>query len=136
MCGCCHVYASYLEDRGVNVTVVHVSQGELLEKMGAAPSGLYSCHVAEVEGYLVIGHVPLEAVERLVSEKPDVEGIALPGMPPGWEEPDEAPSQYTASTAEIQGYIWRSSPSWLLGSPCRRSLRGRRRAPSSPVLPV
>ncbi len=82
-CGCCHNYVSYLEDQGVSVDIVYVSGEELAEKMGVAPSGMYSCHIMEVEGYYVIGHVPLEVIEKLVGEKPDVDGIALPGMPPG-----------------------------------------------------
>ena len=82
-CGCCHKYVSYLEDRGVDVSLVYVSAEELVEKMSVAPSEMYSCHIMEVEGYYVIGHVPLEAIEKLVAERPDVDGIALPGMPPG-----------------------------------------------------
>ena len=41
-----------------------------------------SCHTAEVDGYLIEGHVPAAAIERLLSERPDVVGLALPGMPP------------------------------------------------------
>ncbi len=82
-CGCCHRYVSYLEDQGVEVSLVYVSAEELAEKMSVAPSEMYSCHIMEVEGYHVIGHVPLEAIEKLVAERPDVDGIALPGMPPG-----------------------------------------------------
>lgn len=40
-----------------------------------------SCHTAEVEGYLIEGHVPVLAIERLLSERPDAVGLALPGMP-------------------------------------------------------
>ncbi len=42
-----------------------------------------SCHTAVIADYFVEGHVPIEAVEKLLSEKPDVDGIALPGMPQG-----------------------------------------------------
>ena len=40
-----------------------------------------SCHTAEVDGYLIEGHVPAEAIERLLAERPDAVGLALPGMP-------------------------------------------------------
>lgn len=40
-----------------------------------------SCHTAEVDGYLVEGHVPVQAIQRLLAERPDAVGIALPGMP-------------------------------------------------------
>lgn len=40
-----------------------------------------SCHTAEVGGYLIEGHVPVEAIQRLLAERPDAVGLALPGMP-------------------------------------------------------
>ncbi len=47
------------------------------------PQGMESCHTAVIAGYFVEGHVPMEAIEKLLSEKPDIDGIALPGMPQG-----------------------------------------------------
>ena len=41
-----------------------------------------SCHTAEVDGYLIEGHVPAAAIERLLAEQPEAVGLALPGMPP------------------------------------------------------
>lgn len=40
-----------------------------------------SCHTAEIDGYLVEGHVPVEAIRRLLDERPDAIGLTLPGMP-------------------------------------------------------
>lgn len=40
-----------------------------------------SCHTAEVDGYLIEGHVPAAAIEQLLVERPDAVGLALPGMP-------------------------------------------------------
>lgn len=47
------------------------------------PDELDSCHTTVVkdDGYFVEGHIPYEGVERLLSEKPDVKGIGMPGMP-------------------------------------------------------
>ncbi|HET8679251.1 MAG TPA: DUF411 domain-containing protein [bacterium] len=42
-----------------------------------------SCHTIEVAGYFVEGHVPVEAIEQLLRNRPQIMGIALPGMPPG-----------------------------------------------------
>jgi hypothetical protein len=42
-----------------------------------------SCHTVEIENYFVEGHVPIEAIQKLLNEKPDINGIALPGMPSG-----------------------------------------------------
>jgi len=55
---------------------------ELKESQGITPE-LASCHTAEVEGYIIEGHVPADVIEELIQEKPDIVGLALPGMPPG-----------------------------------------------------
>lgn len=56
------------------------------------PGSLASCHTAVVGNYVVEGHVPLAALERLLAQRPaDIRGIAVPGMPvgsPGMESPD------------------------------------------------
>ena len=49
----------------------------------SVPSALASCHTTIVNGYVVEGHVPVEAIERLLLEQPKIIGIALPGMPTG-----------------------------------------------------
>lgn len=58
---------------------------------------LASCHTALVGGYVVEGHVPIEDVRRLLAEKPDAIGLAVPGMPtgsPGMEMPGRTPDSY------------------------------------------
>jgi hypothetical protein len=48
-----------------------------------------SCHTAEVNGYLVEGHVPAADVKRLLAEKPNAKGLVSPGMPqsaPGMDD--------------------------------------------------
>ena len=47
------------------------------------PPELQSCHTAIVDGYVIEGHVPIKEIERLLSERPDVLGIAVAGMPAG-----------------------------------------------------
>jgi hypothetical protein len=42
-----------------------------------------ACHTAIVDGYVIEGHVPVSEIERLLSEKPNVIGIAVAGMPAG-----------------------------------------------------
>ena len=51
--------------------------------MYGVPESLWSCHTAIIEGYVVEGHVPIEVLERLLTDKPVITGIALPGMPSG-----------------------------------------------------
>ena len=47
------------------------------------PIELQGCHTAIVDGYIVEGHVPAAEIERLIAERPDIKGIAVPGMPVG-----------------------------------------------------
>lgn len=49
----------------------------------AIPSALQSCHTAIVDGYLIEGHVPADEIYRLLDERPQVRGLAVPGMPMG-----------------------------------------------------
>ncbi|MEM0445339.1 MAG: DUF411 domain-containing protein [Nitrososphaerota archaeon] len=84
-CGCCGEYEKYLRSRGVELETRIVEQGELLalkQRLGI-PGTLFSCHTSIVAGYFVEGHVPLEAIYKLLEERPDIDGIALPGMPEG-----------------------------------------------------
>lgn len=45
------------------------------------PDGAASCHTALVAGYAVEGHVPIQAIEQLLRDRPDVVGLTVPGMP-------------------------------------------------------
>jgi hypothetical protein len=47
------------------------------------PAELASCHTAEIGGYIIEGHVPAQAITRLIADKPDALGLAVPGMPIG-----------------------------------------------------
>lgn len=83
-CGCCGYYTEYLK-RETNLHVKRVVKSNLQavkEKKGI-PSDLQSCHTSIVDGYVVEGHVPVAAIEKLRQEEPSVTGIALPGMPSG-----------------------------------------------------
>jgi hypothetical protein len=82
-CGCCIRYADYLEEHGFQVeTVVQEDLSELKERLGV-PEAMHACHTAIIGDYFVEGHVPVEAIQRLLEERPDVDGIAVPGMPAG-----------------------------------------------------
>lgn len=83
-CDCCHGYAQALEAAGVRVTVVNSAAAmQDAKQRHGIPLHAYSCHTFTLGGYVVEGHVPLEALERLIAERPGVDGIVLPGMPLG-----------------------------------------------------
>ena len=84
-CGCCEAWARILTADGFAVTVENAF-GTLLmrHKMDAGiPQEMISCHTAEIGGYFIEGHVPPADIRRLLSERPDAVGLAVPGMPYG-----------------------------------------------------
>ena len=84
-CGCCGAWAGYMREAGFEVEVREVPDAELAalkQRLGLAPDQT-SCHTAEVDGYVVEGHVPAEDVRRLLAERPDALGLSVPGMPAG-----------------------------------------------------
>ncbi len=100
-CACCEGWADHLRESGFRV---EMKEGEDLmkvkQRLGIAPD-LASCHTAEAGGYALEGHVPAELIRQLLAEKPDVRGLAVPGMPagvPGMPEagPNRPPYQVLA----------------------------------------
>jgi hypothetical protein len=82
-CGCCEGYADYLRQNGFKVTAVPTNDLTVMgEKYGILDS-LQPCHISLIGGYVVGGHIPIEIINRLLSEKPQISGITLPGMPEG-----------------------------------------------------
>ena len=82
-CGCCEGYAGYLRDNGFAVEVIPTNELSEISRNAGVPEDFQGCHTMFVEGYVVDGHVPLSALLKLLSEKPDIVGITLPGMPAG-----------------------------------------------------
>ena len=105
-CGCCKQWIEHMRAHGFEVTVVETEDlGPVKARLGVPP-GKGSCHTAEVEGYFVEGHVPAEDVKRLLAERPDARGIALPGMPigsPGMEIEGVPPQAYTVELVDKDG---------------------------------
>ncbi len=84
-CGCCGAWIAYLREDGFEVTVDDLSAEALvaLKVRIGLPLEVQSCHTAEIAGYAVEGHVPAADIRRLVAERPDAVGLAVPGMPFG-----------------------------------------------------
>ncbi len=92
-CGCCTLWVDHLRDEGFTVNAHMVDDHRLTQiKIDAGLTReLASCHTGIVDGYVVEGHVPAEDVARMLRERPDIAGIAVPGMPigsPGMEVGD------------------------------------------------
>lgn len=82
-CGCCGEYISYLKDQGFEVKMENKTDMNSIKVQYGIPENMQSCHTTVMGDYIIEGHVPIEAIRKLVTEKPDIDGIALPGMPQG-----------------------------------------------------
>lgn len=82
-CGCCGLFIGGLERSGYDVNVQNMQDTNPIKNKYNIPANLASCHTTVVGDYFVEGHVPYEAITKLLEEKPDIAGIALPGMPSG-----------------------------------------------------
>ena len=82
-CGCCESYADYLRDNGFTVTVKPTHELVTMSHEAGIPDDFQGCHLAFIDNYVISGHVPIATVNRLISERPDIKGVTLPGMPMG-----------------------------------------------------
>ncbi len=89
-CGCCTAWAEIMQRNGFRVQMRNVSDLMAIKAEYNVPEGLMACHTAVVDGYVIEGHVPVQDVVRLLRERPNALGIAVPGMPrgaPGMDAP-------------------------------------------------
>jgi hypothetical protein len=89
-CGCCKDWIAHLEANGFAVKVNEVGNTGMRGRLGI-PVQLGSCHTALVGGYAIEGHVPARDIQRLLAERPQAVGLAVPGMPigsPGMDGPE------------------------------------------------
>ena len=82
-CSCCEGYAAYLRDNGFDVEVKPTTDLAEISRKAGVPAQMEGCHTAFIDGYVVDGHVPVTVIEKLLTERPAVAGITLPGMPMG-----------------------------------------------------
>ena len=82
-CGCCGDHAQYLRGHGYAVDVRASSELVKLRAELGVPANLIGCHLIRAEGYVIEGHVPAGAIDKLLAERPAIKGISLPGMPLG-----------------------------------------------------
>ena len=88
-CGCRKDWISHVEKSGFKVTVHETGNNAVRAQLGL-PKKLGSCHTALIQGYVVEGHVPASDIQRLLKDKPQALGLAVPGMrvgSPGMDGP-------------------------------------------------
>lgn len=83
-CSCCGEYISYLKRNGFEVlTQTDASKRmDILEEY-QLPQEMMACHTSLVGDYFAEGHMPADVIKKVLEEKPEIDGIALPGMPQG-----------------------------------------------------
>lgn len=89
-CGCCKDWVRYLEAHGFEVRTHDIGNTDARARLGM-PVAHGSCHTAQVSGYAIEGHVPAREIKRLLKERPDAVGLAVPAMPrgsPGMDGPE------------------------------------------------
>lgn len=106
-CGCCKGWLDHIKKAGFSVQDHVVNNLTAIKQRYRVPAGLASCHTVRINGSVIEGHVPVSAIEKLLKERPNVAGIAVPGMPlgsPGMESPLKRET-YTVFTFTNSGVI-------------------------------
>ena len=82
-CACCDGYARHLESKGIDIEIIDDQDLGQVKMEAGIPRGQGSCHTVMLGDYVIEGHVPFMAIEKLFDERPDIDGISLAGMPQG-----------------------------------------------------
>ena len=82
-CSCCGAWTDHMKRLGYKVEVTELNDLAQLRKQAGVPDEVQGCHTAAIQDYVVEGHVPPEAIAKLLDERPKDHGISVPGMPQG-----------------------------------------------------
>jgi hypothetical protein len=105
-CGCCTTWVAHLKQAGFKATVTESAAIDAFKDSKGVPRAARSCHTGTIDGYVIEGHVPAVDITRLLKERPDVVGLAVPGMPvgsPGMEAPDGHVAPYDVIAFDKSG---------------------------------
>jgi hypothetical protein len=105
-CGCCQGWVDHMKAAGFEVRIHNTSEIDAVKTMNRVPQQLASCHTAKIDGYTIEGHVPASDIMRLLKEKPQINGLAVPGMPlgsPGMEVPGGDKDAYDVLSFDERG---------------------------------
>ena len=82
-CGCCGKWIEHMQQQGFVIKDVKTADMEAIKRRVGVPKALESCHTAEVEGYIIEGHVPAADVKKALTTHSKLLGLSAPGMPAG-----------------------------------------------------
>ena len=95
-----------MADNGFNVVVKDDQERAALRDQYDVPLQIQSCHTAIVDGYIIEGHVPVTEINRLLTERPDIVGLAVIGMPagsPGMEDDSQTQQPFEVMAFDRDG---------------------------------
>lgn len=98
-CGCCGEWVKHLRASGFEVNAQYVDDVTARKRRLGVPEALWSCHTGIVGEYVIEGHVPAADIRRLFSERSELKGLAVPGMPVGAPGMEQGPAQPYATMA-------------------------------------
>ena len=82
-CGCCTKWVDHVKAAGFKTQIHDLDNVGAIKQKYGVPAELASCHTVLVAGYVLEGHVPADVIKKMLTEKPKIAGIAVPGMPVG-----------------------------------------------------
>ncbi len=107
-CGCCIKWAEAAQKSGFAVTTVNEADLMAFKRKAGVPDNLMSCHTTTAGPYVIEGHVPFDAIRKLLIDRPKVKGIGVAGMPigsPGMEVPGHAPEPFNVYAFDAAGKL-------------------------------
>ncbi len=110
-CGCCGAWTKILARAGYDPEVVDMNDLAPVKRSAGVPANLESCHTAFIDGYVVEGHVPVAAIDKMLAERPEIVGLSVPGMPigsPGMPGPDPEPFSVIEFAADGRQAVYMS----------------------------
>ncbi|MDB5762947.1 MAG: hypothetical protein JWQ21_1942 [Herminiimonas sp.] len=109
-CGCCQSWVAHLRSNGFTVKAQDVANLSDYRAKFGVPQALASCHTGVVNGYALEGHVPASEIKRMLAERPEAKGLAVPSMPlgaPGMEGPRSDPFDVLIFQADGSHSVYR-----------------------------
>jgi len=82
-CGCCGAWAARMREAGFETRITELEDLAPVRRQAGVPDAVAGCHTAAIDGYVLEGHVPVPAIDKLLAERPEIRGIAVSGMPSG-----------------------------------------------------
>ena len=108
-CGCCTYWVKHMQENGFLVESIKIKNMDSIKIHNKINPRLVSCHTGIINNYLIEGHVPAKDVKKLLSLKPKIRGLTVPGMPAGSNVPGmevtNSPAKYNVLSIEYDGSI-------------------------------